>query len=1276
MNRQGGMLLLAVTVLASVAVNGRSPAPQVGDSGNPATLQEPAAVKKAKPLTASKAALLASLGLPSDPGLEKNGKVQARHDAGDAVDYEARGAADGVDDLTAAIRGAFGAGKEGSEPQLEIPEEKRAHARFVIAIVPDPVHTHLSLFFDRNVEAIQQGIQDSGYIFARANMPWDSSGSPRVSGFADWLSAKKYVEGREEVPGLMIFRKVPNDTRPDEADQSILVFVVGEDPTSGVNRTQFSVARQIMRRLGGDVPRRLYVLGPTFSGSLYPLKGLLDDQGPEPPVVRSGSISSLQAVCWFESATSQVDFQTFDVSDDYALRRFVQYVKQLGYEARQVAVLSEDETAYGNLRGTPEGDKAKDNGACREGNSPAESDAETRVLPIYFPREISQLRSAYQQNSSTKSQTSTVDNGTRPQTVLPLNLEDERSDDDTVPHYARLQTPLSQEAVLLAIVERLRDQDIRFVIIRASDPLDTLFLSKYLRTVYPQLRVVTFGADLLFARDKDDMTLRGTLALTPYALQPPVEDRVVNRAVQQPSRGQHIFPQTYAAGTFNATLSLMREMETSAQVPGPGNYAFAEYRWPGIAGTAEKGSELVAPLWLTVLGRGGYWPAAVLSADAYRPPHVAGTTQTDYPSMLKWEPDLNGDQSNELFSPHPRLLWILLCLACLMLAGAFVYAGGRGTILSGSDFMRRFAPLNDEHQEDVLLITGIICVVLLLTLAWPWLPWPGGPHFYYWWPGLVVEGVVLAAFVWIAFRALSRHDQGKAKMFVVASIVLYALFVAFCLRHKESVENLVLYRYVHVTSGVSPLVPCLFLIAAGLWWAWFTLAGLVFVSKRLPPLPKKGSMTLPAAGPLMESHGPQYAYIDLSSEHNKSVADVMLPGTRDMRVLLPTLVVLGLFVLGVVLLGLWLRISERVAMGGQGLTLVGGLGLSLGLLWLRKGKWRAWALPLAAAVFIAWARGASLGAESIEGARFDGAYAWLLGLAFFVLLSALLSLKAGWQDMRRLLNILDCLPLRRTFDYVKILSWGPLWNVQGDGTRLLARQLESLQGLENSLDTYGKEELAAAAVSARASLQEFMAGRESITRGGELALFAKLQRLQASLAHTCGRALVFLRSRWAEEAAPCVVLETTENNKRARLPLSEEKDIRAAEMFVCYTYLHFIVNLLERMRTLVLTVGGMYVLIMLSINSYPFEPRGILHSLMTLAFLIIFGFVVFIFAQMHRDSTLSRISNTTPGELGADFWLKLAAFGALPLLSLLSAQFPGIGSFLFSWVQPALGALK
>ena len=79
---------------------------------------------------------------------------------------------------------------------------------------------------------------------------------------------------------------------------------------------------------------------------------------------------------------------------------------------------------------------------------------------------------------------------------------------------------------------------------------------------------------------------------------------------------------------------------------------------------------------------------------------------------------------------------------------------------------------------------------------------------------------------------------------------------------------------------------------------------------------------------------------------------------------------------------------------------------------------------------------------------------------------------------------------------------------------------------------------------------------------------------------------------------------------------------------------------------------------------------------MTLVFILIVTLVAVVTSQMHRDPTLSRITNTTPGEMGWNFWFRMASFVALPLLTLLASWFPEIGGFLFFWAQPALNSFK
>jgi hypothetical protein len=61
---------------------------------------------------------------------------------------------------------------------------------------------------------------------------------------------------------------------------------------------------------------------------------------------------------------------------------------------------------------------------------------------------------------------------------------------------------------------------------------------------------------------------------------------------------------------------------------------------------------------------------------------------------------------------------------------------------------------------------------------------------------------------------------------------------------------------------------------------------------------------------------------------------------------------------------------------------------------------------------------------------------------------------------------------------------------------------------------------------------------------------------------------------------------------------------------------------------------------------------------------------------MYSNAFLRRVTSAKPGQLGVDFWIRFGTFVFVALLSLLSVQFPGINSFLFSWLKPALESVK
>jgi hypothetical protein len=136
------------------------------------------------------------------------------------------------------------------------------------------------------------------------------------------------------------------------------------------------------------------------------------------------------------------------------------------------------------------------------------------------------------------------------------------------------------------------------------------------------------------------------------------------------------------------------------------------------------------------------------------------------------------------------------------------------------------------------------------------------------------------------------------------------------------------------------------------------------------------------------------------------------------------------------------------------------------------------------------------------------------------------------------------------------------------------------------------------------------------------------------------------------------------------------EDFKAASELFTLRYIIFIQATCRQIENLLVFLPVGFVLTLISLNSYPFQSGHVLGWFMA-SLLVALGIaVVFILAGSERDEVLSLLNGTKPGKLGKDFYMNLLSYGALPVLTVLAAQFPTVGSFLFSWVQPVLQALR
>lgn len=1171
--------------------------------------------------------------------------------------------------------------------------------KFIIATLPDPIHTHFSLLFDRFVEAIQQSAQDEGYEYDSSWLPWETEESSFKS-LQDQDEAEDRKKAREDQPGVLLFRNAaPSDpTNPRAAYQEgLIVFIVGEDPTNGIHRMQFENAVGWITALrSGSGRPSVAMLGPTFSGSFPSLSQLLSNDDVRKALNVGVATSSNQLQIFSGSTTSNSDarqfsknpavvFHSFLQDDDTVLDRFCRYVggpaEERKFDLRRIAILSEDETAYGYDATPHDRPESAHTNTC-EG-----------ATWLYYPRDISTLRAAYQKQSmfSSGSAQPSQDSGQRKS--LPTDLADpEGEQHDTVRTYAGNQTPLSQEAQLLGIVGTLRSHRAQYVVLRSSNNLDPLFLANFLRREDSEARVVILNSDLLFQRGEDAMQLSGVMTLSTYPLFP--LEREWTARPPFAIHSHRVFPENSTEATYIASRLLLRsfiaggaqtahagcsvsadashdiflpsvvcQSDTgTSYVPLP-DYAPPFWTEPLPCGEGGNAESCKPATWLSVITRTGSWPLAALNEHTLAPP---GESQCIRVNPVSQASNAGGGPE---WPPVPLSMKLLLS-SLFGLALFHLSCCRYASFTAKPAFRAHFATHGWPHR--VLILLGSYLIALMALLAgWAcgiFSQTPGPPTNTEWVRYLVV-------FVWIAaglavvtnILVVRKLNADMVDQRVVSDasfrwiVILLALAFCFLLGVSfrawvcpiESALSLAsrvpaYWRSMNLTSAVSPLVPFLALTLGLYIWFWYSLHGLALFGPDRPRLPHRADLIInvPSKGP----HGkdeqldvlPMFSW-ECAAEPAEAVATPLAPGT-----------LIFTSVAFVALLILVYAVVREVPVRSLGA--------------------RTYAI-----VFCIW-----------------------LDFCFSLILGAGWQLWRTWSKLRTLLVFLDRIPLRRTLGALRGYSWGTVWRMSGNVLdvryKLLSRQLESLNHLHASLEEF-IDSFPSPDESERQSAKACLTAIEETHDAGthfarwyavsyqvpQASGLRSFDEFQERIAATSGLVLTtLLIPEWKKEKHSLILVHADgdkdkdgdKDERKQAPPESGHEHIRNAEELTCLTYLGFAQNILGRIRTIALGALFLFVAATLAVSNYPFDPRPALSAVLLLLFLAFGAMIVFVYADMHRDSTLSHITNSNPGELGSEFWFKIIGFGAAPLLGLITAIFPDISSFLFSWLAPGLSSLK
>jgi len=297
-----------------------------------------------------------------------------------------------------------------------------------------------------------------------------------------------------------------------------------------------------------------------------------------------------------------------------------------------------------------------------------------------------------------------------------------------------------------------------------------------------------------------------------------------------------------------------------------------------------------------------------------------------------------------------------------------------------------------------------------------------------------------------------------------------------------------------------------------------------------------------------------------------------------------------------------------------------------------------------------------------------------------------------WLSLQRLLRRLEFHPLRVAFTTLTDrVSWTSIWSLGGTRPTMVSLQMSAdyLSAIKDK-DNAG----------VRDRIDKFMGSVHNGDYHSSTETRDTLQTLKKDLAAVTTHFIEDLKgaSSWNDQRIegwqhknesgekgkekgrdtfPLRITEEQGSLKITTPPADPSQRLhRLKAEFIALQYSAFIRYAFMELRNLLGFLVTASTLLFIALNVYPFQPMGALTNFATSLFVLAAIVVVTVFYQMDRDSLLSRLSNTSAGQLDAGFSQRLLQFGLLPTITFLAVHFPPIGQALARLVQIIPGLAK
>jgi hypothetical protein len=297
--------------------------------------------------------------------------------------------------------------------------------------------------------------------------------------------------------------------------------------------------------------------------------------------------------------------------------------------------------------------------------------------------------------------------------------------------------------------------------------------------------------------------------------------------------------------------------------------------------------------------------------------------------------------------------------------------------------------------------------------------------------------------------------------------------------------------------------------------------------------------------------------------------------------------------------------------------------------------------------------------RSLEGGWYDYLCLVLLNMVFGLLILGALHFATLWSNLSMLLRRLKWHPSREAFSRIpREFGSHPMWGV--DHRQIHLRGLVSSVGLMRRLASRSwlEKTIAEQTESAVQPLLDADGRNEQ----------PDLKRLTAvnQLLDQCSAALL---------EGPLAIAWRIDANTRSRAGLNPEA-VEPAEDLAAIRISAFLRSVLVPARHVLRYLVLGFLLLALAIHTYPFQPHRTLVLWISVLFVFLGIVITFVLVKMEKNPVLSWLTGTPPGKLDLAFLVRIGTLGAMPLLTVASAQFPQLGRTLFSWVDPILQMLR